>query len=226
MRRIKDQAGFTLIELLIVLLVVSILSLALSNFIATWLIASGQANASSALQTNVETALDQITLDIELSGSAESSPHNNDPNAPSGGWQYGPTTLILAHIATNSSGNAIYVNSIYKYITVKDDYIYYLSGTTLYRRIISSGVSGDTAVTTCPPSLATATCPADKTIATGVTYWTAAYYNGDNSTTNTDGSAVTPAQARSIQPSLTITSTYDGHTINASYTTRMVFRNV
>ncbi len=215
----RNNRGFTLIELLVVMIVMSILSLSLSAFITNWLVAAGQANADSGLMTDAETALDQATTDIALSGGVDQTNRWPDPNGPGGqyGWQSGSQTLILAHIATNSSGNAIYIDSS-DYITLKDDYIYYLSGTTLYRRILASGIDGDTAVTTCPPSLATSTCPADMVVATGVTSWNVSYYDANNT-------IVAPSSARSVQLSITLSTTYDGHTVNATYTTRMVFRN-
>lgn len=217
--KIKNQSGFTLIELIIVMLVMSILSLSLAAFITDWLVVSGQENANSALQSTAESALDQVTTDIELSGSVDQTNRWPDPNGPGGiyGWQSGSQTMILAHIATNSSGNVIFIDSS-DYITQKDDYIYFLSGSTLYRRILSSGTSGDTAVTTCPPAIATSSCPPDTTIATGVTSWSVSYFDASNN-------SVTPSDARSVQLSITISTTYAGHTVKASYTTRMVFRN-
>lgn len=217
--KLKNASGFTLIELLIVMLVTSILSLSLADFISNWLVAAGQDNANVVLQTNAESALDLVNTDIMLSGSVDQTNRWPDPNSPNGlyGWQSGSQTIILAHIATDSSGNVIFVDSS-KYITLKDNYIYYLSGTTLYRRILASGIAGDTAVTTCPPASATLSCPADKTIATGVTSWSVSYYDASNNT-------VTPANARSVQLAITLATTYAGHTVNASYLTRMVFRN-
>ncbi len=217
--KLKDESGFTLIELIVVMLVMSILSLALSAFISSLLVASGQANANAVLQTTAETALDQVNTDIMLSGRVDQTNRWPDPNGPGGtyGWQSSSQTLILAHIATDSSGNAIFVDSS-DYITQKDDYIYYLSGNTLYRRILASGANGDTATTTCPPALATSSCPADTTIATGVTNWLVTYYNASNN-------VVSPSNARSVQLSITLSTTYAGHTVNASYVTRMVFRN-
>jgi prepilin-type N-terminal cleavage/methylation domain-containing protein len=221
-RLVQKSGGFTLVELLITLAVISILSLGLATFIATWLQTSSLAQARSNLLSNAETALDTINTDIQLSGSADLNnrwPDDNAPNAPTDqfSWKSDGSTLVLAKIAVDGSNNAIFSDPA-KYITQKDNEIYYLSGQTLYRRTIASPDSNDAAKTTCPPAEASASCPADKTIATGVSNFSVGYYDANEN-------SVSPSNARSIQLSITLTSTASGHTISASYNTRMVFRN-
>lgn len=217
----NQQAGFTLIELLVVMLVMGILSLTLANFIFDWMNAAGLDQMKANLQYSAESALSTINNDIMLSGNVDQTNRWPDPNGPGGnqyGWTSGSQTLILAKVATGSSGNAIYLDSS-DYITLKDDEVYFLSGTTLYRRTLASGEDGDTAVTTCPASDATASCPPDTVIATGVTNWNVTYYDANNK-------VVSPDNARAVQLSITISTPYGTEPVSASYTTRMVFRNV
>lgn len=221
---IKDnkqaQNGFTLIELLVVMLVMAILSIATANFISIWTQSSSIALARANLLNEAQMALSTINNDIKLSGSVDQTNRWPDPNGPGGnqyGWSSNSQTLILAKVATDSSGNAIFLDSS-NYITQKDDEIYYLSGNTLYRRTLRSNSSNDSAITTCPPAIATSTCPPDTTIATGVTSWSVSYFDANNNPT-------TPNNARSVQLAITITAPYGNQTINASYNTRMVFRN-
>ena len=216
----QNQSGFTLVELMLVMIIMGIMSLTLSTFISTWLQTSGLAETRAKLLSNAETALDTASNDIMLSGNVDQTNRWPDPNGPGGstyGWQSGSQTLILAKVATDSSGNPIFLDST-DYITQKDDVIYFLSGTTLYRRILASNSSNDSAVTTCPASDAASSCPPDTVIATGVTNWLVTYY-GNN------GAVVSPDNARAIQLSITITAPFENQTISASYTTRMVFRN-
>lgn len=214
--------GFTLVELLVTLIIISILSLTLANFIASWLQASSLAQARANLLDNAETALDTINTDIRLSADADQNnrwPDANAPNAPADdlSWASGSQTLVLAKAATDSTGTVIFSDPA-KYITEKDNEIYYLDGSTLYRRTLASDNAADSAITTCPPSAASPSCPADKTIATGVSNFSIAYYDANEN-------VVVPSNARSIQLAITLTEKQGGQTVDASYATRMVFRN-
>ncbi|MGH7234733.1 MAG: prepilin-type N-terminal cleavage/methylation domain-containing protein [Candidatus Saccharimonadales bacterium] len=219
-KSILNKKGFTLLELLVVMLVMGILSLAIANFVTSWLQTSSENEAKANLLSTAESALTKVSNDIMLSGSVDTANRWSDPNGPSGnhyGWTSGSSTLVLAKVAVSSNGSAIFTDGS-DYVTLKDDEVYFLSGTTLYRRTLSSGESGDSAVTTCPAAVATAQCPADNVIATGVTSWSVSYYD-------INGDSVTPANARSVQLSITISSEYGAKPITSSYTTRMVFRN-
>lgn len=222
MKTQTNQAGFTLLELLVSLVIMTILSLTLASFIATWLEASTMAQARSNLLTNAETALDTITTDIRLSGDADLNNRWPDPNAPGApsnqlSWQSTGTTLVLAKAAVDANNNIIFSDQD-EYISQKDNEVYYLSGSTLYRRTIASPDANDAAKTTCPPASASSSCPADKTVATGVTNFSVQYYDANDA-------LVAPDSARSIQLAITMSSVQNGETINASYATRMVFRN-
>ena len=216
----KNQRGLTLIELMVVMIIMSVLSLTLANFIITWLQASSLSQLRANLLTNAEYALDTVSDDIRLSGAADANNRWPDANGPSGnqfGWTSSGSVLVLAKAAVDSSNNIIFSDTS-KYISQKDNEIYYLSGSTLYRRTLESTDATDAAITTCPPALATSSCPADKTVATGVTSFSVSYYDADQN-------VVTADDARSVQLSITLASKLNTKTITAAYTTRMVFRN-
>jgi prepilin-type N-terminal cleavage/methylation domain-containing protein len=208
--RLQNDQGFTLVELLVTMIVISILSLTLANFIVTWLQAASLSQARTDLLATAQQALDTVTNDIRLSGSADSNNRWPDTYGPSGqfSWQSSDQVLVLAKAATDSQNNIIFSDPL-KYITQKDNEIYFRSGTTLYRRTLASTDANDEATTTCPEANATADCPADKVVATGVSNFSVTYYDAD-------GQTVT---------SITIEKMVNSKTIDASYDTRMVFRN-
>ncbi len=213
--------GFTLVELLVTTVLISIIGLALASFVANWLQAATLAQSRTELLTNAENALDTVSNDIRLSGGADLNNRWSDDNAPSAptnlySWQSSGGTLVLAKAATDSNGDVIYSDPN-KYISEKDNEVYYLSGSTLYRRTLKSDNANDAATTSCPPP-GQSGCPADKTIATNVTSFSVQYYDANEN-------IVTPTSARSIELDITLSSTKSGHTISASYNTRMVFRN-
>lgn len=213
------QGGYTLVELLVVMIVVSILSLAIVAFFTSWLQVESLAQSRSDLLINAENALDTITNDIKLSGDVDDNNRWADTYGPGGsyGWISGSQVLVLAKIATDKSNTVIYSDPS-KYITQKDNEIYFLSGTTLYRRTLTSSSANDAAVTTCPAADATSACPADSVIATGVSNFTVTYYDASEN-------IVTPSSARSVQLSITLSSSTGGKKASATYSTRMVFRN-
>lgn len=215
----RKQGGYTLVELLVVMILIGILSIGIVAFFTSWAQIESLAQSRSDLLTNAENALDTITNDIKLSGSVDDNNRWADTYAPSGqyGWTSGSQVLVLAKIATDSSNTVIYSDPS-KYITQKDNEVYFLSGTTLYRRTLKSSSANDAAVTTCPAADASASCPADTVVATGVSNFTVTYYDASEN-------IVVPSSARSVQLSITISSSTGGKPASATYSTRMVFRN-
>ena len=216
----QSQSGFTLVELTVVMIVVGILALTMANFIETWLQQESLSQSRTTLLSDAENALDMISTDIKLSGVADDNNRWADTYGPSGnqfGWASGTQVLVLAKAAVDSSNNIIFSDPS-KYITQKDNEVYFLSGTTLYRRTLKSSSSNDAAVTTCPAADASSTCPADEVVATGVSSLAFTYYDADED-------VVTPSSARSIQLAITLSALQGGQKVTASYSTRMVFRN-
>jgi prepilin-type N-terminal cleavage/methylation domain-containing protein len=218
-RPLSDQRGFTLVELLITITLVSVLSLVVANFIADWLKTSSTTQARATLLSNSQDALDTISNDIRLSGGADQNNRWPDANAPGNqfGWQSDASTLVLARIATTSQRKVVFSDPA-EYITEKDNVVYYVSGAKLYRRIIAADDPATSAVSTCPPASATASCPADSKIAEDVTGFTITYYDANDQ-------IVTPDESRAVQLAITLSAVKGGRNITASYTTRMVFRN-
>lgn len=221
MRKLKlNQKGFTLPELIVAMTLMMILSLTLANFVVNWYSTASLAQARADLLTNAENALDTIANDIRLSGSTDETNRWPDANGPSGqqfGWHSGTQVLVLAKTAVDTSNNIIFSDPA-QYITQKDNAVYYLSNGTLYKRVIAADDANSAAVTTCPPASASQSCPADKTIATGVKGFTITYYDENLQ-------SVTPDNARAVQLAITLSATKGGRTVDANYNTRMVFRN-
>lgn len=191
----------------------------MSAFLTDWVQNYETTSARTGLLDDAEQALDTVTSDIRLSGAADDNNRWPDPNGPSGnqyGWASGANQLVLAKIATDSSGNVIFSDPN-NYITLKDNEVYYLNGGNLYRRTIASGESNDSSVTTCPPP-GSSGCPADTLVASGVTSFNVTYYDASEN-------QVDPASARSVGLAITLVKSVDGKSLTANYSTRMVFRN-
>jgi len=217
-----NNGGFTLVEALVALVVTTIMVLVITNFMLGNTEQSVLASNRDTMLKETEQSLDLVTNDVRLSANADQNNRWPDPNGPSGGadefsWQSNGTTLVLATAAQDSSGNILFSDSK-NYITQKNNLVYFVKDGTLYKRTIAADVSGNSAVTSCPPAEASAACPADKELLHNITSFGVQYLNSQNQT-------VTPTSARSIQLSVTVSKSVFGKPQTASYTTRMVFRN-
>lgn len=217
----SNDSGFTLVELLIALVVTGIVIGILMNFMMGSLVQSTLASAKANLLSEAQTTLNLVNNDIQLSSSADTNNRWQDPNAPDPtnelSWQSNSSTLILATAAQDKSGNIIFSDPL-KYITEKNNNIYFVQNGTLYKRILAAPDANNSAVTTCPAAESSSSCPPDKVLIHNVSSFSVQYIDAANQ-------SVTPANARSIQITIGLADTKYGHNITASYTTRMVFRN-
>lgn len=217
------QAGFTITEVLVAVTVTTAMILVVSNYMMRNIQTSSQQTQRALLLSEVQIALDNIGSSIRLSANADGENRNPDSNSPGGsadvyGWSSDASTVVLATAATTSNGTVIFSDAA-NYVTTKNNIVYFVSGGTLYRRMIAdTSASGNSAKTSCPNAKVTSSCPADKALMKNVTAFTVSYLDGSNA-------AVTPTDARSIEISLTAGVNKYHLNQTVSYKTRMVFRN-
>lgn len=222
-RRVRtNQQGMTLVEMMIALVLVTAMSTVIIGFSVDKIRQSTQQTIKYNLLSDAEKGLNVVTNDIRLSARADDANRWQDDNAPSAptdklSWKSNATTLVLATAAQKSNGNIIF-DDVHNYVSAKNNYVYYVSGNTLYRRTLAAPVTGNTAKTTCPAAKATSACPNDKSIMSNIASFNIVYYDGANQ-------VVTPSSARSVSLSVTLTVKRYGQNISVNYTTRMVFRN-
>ncbi len=213
------EAGYTLVEVTIALAVTAILIFSILDFTTNILVQYTATTARSELLAEVQTALDIANNDIRLSASADQNNRWADSNAPSGdySWQSDTNTLVLATAVEDNSGNIIFADPS-EYISEKNNIVYYLSGDSLYKRVIAAPVAGNSATSTCPEDEATASCPADKKLLHDISSFQVKYLDGN-------GNEVTPTDARAIEITVGRSTEKFSQPISVSYTTGMVFRN-
>jgi len=221
MKKPTTQSGFTLVELLIAITVSVALSGVIMGFMADEIAQSTVTSAQAALLSQAENGLARVNTDIRLSSNADDQNRWADNYPPVSGnaysWQSNGTTLILATAAQDSSGNILWQDAS-KYIPYKNNSIYFVQNSTLYKRTLAAQISGNAVETSCPAQNASSTCPADEIILNNVSSFSVSYLDGN-------GSSVTPTNARSIVLQIALASSVFHQSINASYSTQMVFRN-
>ncbi|MDQ3065498.1 MAG: hypothetical protein M3Q36_04495, partial [bacterium] len=179
--------------------------------------------ARADLLREAQLSLDVMLRDVRLSADAETNNRIVDVNSPNAGgtgglgWESTDSTLVLATAAENTSDEIIFADAGH-YTTEKNNIIYYVNSSTLYKRTLAADLVDNEMTTSCPPALADADCPADRLSVAYVQSLVFRYYD----TTNAE---VPPANARSIEATLILQKTKFGRDITVNYSTRMVFRN-
>lgn len=217
------EGGFTVIEMIVACIVAGLLLIGIMTFLVNSLVNNSVRQARADLIREAQLALDLAAKDIRLSAAAGENNVVEDPHSPNAGstnglgWESDSDTLVLATAVEDDEGNILFEDATH-YITEKNNIVYYVQDGSLYKRTIANDIENNKARTTCPKASATSTCLADPELAKNVSSLTVRYYDAlDNE--------IDPASARSIGITLTLQARKYNRVVNATYETRMVFRN-
>ena len=216
----NNQKGFTIAELAIGVFVASILFVAFLTAITEYLILITRNNDSIEMVNSSQNLLRYTVDTLRVSNGVRQTNTIADPNAPVGGWNTNNTNfvIVISTPATDKNHNFIVDSSSgFPYL---NEIVYYKSGNSLFRRDLANpSAVGNTQVTTCPPSKATPSCPADPDMAD--------YFQSMSFTLYDQNGAVTTdtTQARSIAINLTMQRGVFGKSISLNNSIRVALRN-
>jgi hypothetical protein len=179
-----------------------------------------RSNAQTQLLAESQIALNRVVEDMRTGSAILLNNTIADPNAPGGGWTTSDTDLILI-VSTPSidSTNNFILNSDTGN-PYQDEFIYFTDGDKLYKRILANSAAPDnTAQTTCPPPLASSTCPEDKLLTDNFDDMTFSFFDQDNVST------ADPTLARSAEIDIYMSKKVFGRTVMAENNVRMSLRN-
>jgi type II secretory pathway pseudopilin PulG len=193
------QAGFTITEFLIVIIMTSLFTLIIMLF------AFDMMRGTAAQEANIDTLQTRFnasdTLREEIGSSSgliiQNGLSDNNVLVPDtsipGNNYWLPIHAIPGNIPVGANGTytpLMYfrryaVNISKQYVMngnqpYEDEYMLYLNGSTkalMQRSLANPSATGDKLKTTCPPAIATSTCPADKTVASDVTSISTRYFS-------------------------------------------------
>lgn len=219
----RCSGGFTLVEILVATAVAGVIIVLMMDFTANTLRDNSIATARDTLLSDAQIGLDSINQVVRLSGDADANNRIADQNAPGApgdtySWQSNSGTLVLATAAIDANHNVLFQDPLH-YISDKNNNIYYVSGGTLYRRILANPAAGNVAKTSCPQAKSSSSCPPDSQLMHNVSSFNVSYIDGNGN------DASDPSDARAIELSVALSTTKYNQVIKASYTTRTVFRN-
>lgn len=222
-----DQGGFSLLELLVAISVTTILLMIASNFVITGTLSANVEYNRTVVQSNTKSAVEIVARSIRSAKSVEATNSQPDPNPPVTANPYSwsaaagnNATLILAVPARDASNSLLYVDGLHSNIYT-NDVIFYLDATThrLYKRTIANAVAGNAAKTSCPPALATSSCPADTIIVEDIAGLNTSYFD------NANAAVLVPSGTESVGYSVTETKVIGKRSYSSSYTTITALRN-
>lgn len=205
------EQGFTLVEVLIISPVVMVTIVLLMSYLFNQYGQLTQQGAQLDLNVEVQNITFSMQDDLFFTKSFESNKNDNlnDSFAPSGGWNAAstPQTLILSTAALtknyrDANRQPVYIDTegctpqstLEENSILYNNIIYFVSGTTFYKRILTAPTTMATCGTsyqkqTCPAASASSTCPADRILTTKLNSISYTYYDANNVVTATPENA-------------------------------------
>ncbi|HET6925042.1 MAG TPA: type II secretion system protein [Candidatus Saccharimonadales bacterium] len=201
MRRV-NQGGFTIPELIIMMIVTTFLTLLVITFALNfWSSSATLQNDSDALTTRLNTG-DLLREQLNAASNLINQNSIQDPNAGDADPTAGPAYWLLLHavpqtVSMPTSGitpvfyfQAPSVDAARNFIMngsqpYQDEFVLYMNGANkelLLRTLVNPAATGDRLKTSCPPALATASCPADKVMGVDVSSVALRYFSRSGNT--------------------------------------------
>jgi prepilin-type N-terminal cleavage/methylation domain-containing protein len=222
MKKLTEH-GFTIVELLTAIAISTIILIGMMTFLVNSMVNNSVRSAKADLLREAQLALDVIVKDVRLSAIVDINNRIQDSNSPDAvatgglGWESSSDTLVLATAVEDTSNNIVFADAAH-YITEKNNIIYYVNDAKLYKRTLAADILNNKFITSCPPELASPSCPADRLSIEGVQNLVFRYYDSANN-------EVDPSIARSVEVELSLYKVKFGKPVDVSYKTRTVFRN-
>jgi type II secretory pathway pseudopilin PulG len=216
----KSSGGFTIIEVLIALVVATIMVATLLTVTFSFYGNSIRNSTQARLAVESQNILRTIVEELRVSSGIRDSNTITDPNGPGGGWTTSEASLVLiisTPVMDSSNNFVVDPNTGNPY---QNEIIYYATNNTLYKRYLAdSAAPGNQFKTSCPPALATDTCPADVVLSKRFKDMTFVFYDQDDAVTTTLTSA------RSVKMTIDMEQDAFGQTVGFTNNIRMTMRN-
>lgn len=143
-------------------------------------------STEAQLATESQILLRSFVEELRTASSVKDSTSISDPNEPVSGWSTSNENLILiiSTPALNASKQFIYDPLTSK--PYQNEYVYFAEGNRLYKRILAHpNATANSAQTTCPAAISTASCPHDRVLTENFKAMSFVLYDQDDAVTST-----------------------------------------
>lgn len=215
-----NNKGFTLPELVISISVMGILSVSLFSAMTYYFANITRNNLLIAMTTDSQNLLRTTVEHLRYGAGVRQTNSITDANAPVGGWNTSNANfvIIIATPAVDASNE--YIIDASTGAPYNNELVYFRQGNTLYKRTLAHpDATGNTASTSCPEALASASCPADIELINDLNSMVFTLYDQDDVVTND------PLAARSVKIDLSLYKDTFGPPLTLDNSIRVTLRN-
>ncbi len=204
----------------VVVTVLAIIGVTFLGIIVNYFVVIVRNNELTSMTVNSQNLLRSTVENIRFGDGVEQTNQVYDPNAPAGGWSTSDSNFVIIIAVPAETSSHAYIIDPSTGSPYMNELVYYKDGETLMeRKLANPDATGDTMVTTCPPSLESSSCPSDTQLANYVNSMLFTLYDQDAAVTTN------PALARSIGITLNMQRNAPGEPLNLTTTTRVTLRN-
>lgn len=216
----NNEAGFTLVELNITIGLMAIMGITLIAIFTSFIVSITRSNYKIEMTNDSQNLLRVMVEELRYGAGVRQTNTISDANGPAGGWNTGNTNfVIITAVPAETTAHDFIIDPVTgnPYL---NEYVYYKSGTKLMKRTLANTTAtGNSSKTSCPSNLASAACPADRTLVDGLSSIAFGLYDQDNAVTTN------PLSARSVKIDLGLRKTTFGTALTFDNSVRITLRN-
>ena len=215
------SSGFSIVELNLSITIMAILLVSLLTVFVNFFVIMTRTNTIVDMTVDSQSLLRTVVEELRYGAGVRVSSTITDANAPPAGWDTSNTDFVIVIAVPAVDSNRSYIIDPNTGSPYLNELVYFKDGGTLYKRILANpSASGNSLLTSCPSSVASVACPADRKLVDNVNTMVFTLYDQDNAQT-TD-----PLLARSIKIDLGLQKDTFGPPLIYDNSVRVTLRNV